>query len=322
MRIPQVWAEAQGKRFLLATTSILIGMLVFMQDAGAQTDDAKASFSFGLIADCQYCKLAGDGRRKYSMSKEKLESCVEHLNRFELEFVVHLGDFIDRDFGSFKVVGPIFDGLKAPGYHVLGNHDFAVSDQQKALVPAKLGLENRYYAFQAEGWRFLVLDGNDISFIAWPKGSAEYQAATDYYSKLKTESPKWNGAVGKEQLAWLTDNLDEAKKANEKVMVFCHFPVFPANSHNLWNADEVMQLLEQYDEVKAYVNGHNHAGNYGEKNGIHYLTLKAMVDTEENAYAVMQVFDDRLEMSGFGREKDRSLKLRIGAAISSSSPAQ
>ena len=70
------------------------------------------------------------------------------------------------------------------------------------------------------------------------------------------------------------------------------------------------------------MNGHNHAGNYGEKNGIHYLTLKAMVDTEENAYAVMQVFDDRLEMSGFGREKDRSLKLRIGAAISSSSPAQ
>ena len=103
--------------------------------------------------------------------------------------------------------------------------------------------------------------------------------------------------------------LKAATKAKERVMLFCHFPVHPANVHNLWNHSAITELLAKYPCVTAYLNGHNHAGNYGEKNGIHYLSLKGMVDTEKNSYSVMEVHADRLILKGFGRQENREMKL-------------
>lgn len=265
-------------------------------------------FRFGAVADCQYCE-ATSKNRKYSLSPKKLTACVEHYNQMELSFVVHLGDFIDRDFSSFDKVVPIYNQLKAPHYHVLGNHDFSVVDDKKALVPAKLGLKQRYYDFTRKGWRFLAIDGNDVSLYAWPKDDPRTKAATEYHKSLKPRPPSWNGALGDEQLKWIEAKLKTATKAKERVMLFCHFPVYPKNSHNLWNAGALTDLLARYPCVAAYVNGHDHAGNYGQRDGIHYLTLKGMVDTEKTSYAVIEVYPDRLVVKGFGRETERELPL-------------
>lgn len=267
-------------------------------------------FSFGVIADCQYCSEPGTGIRKYSISDTKLRQCVNHLNTMDLAFTIHLGDFIDRDWESFNLVGPIYNSLAMPKYHVLGNHDFSVSDSLKAKVPKKMGLPSPYYDFVSQGWRFVVLDGNDVSFHAYPKNSRRYKTAEKYYEQNAIESPKWNGAIGSEQMQWLRQVLDKASENNEKVILYCHFPVFPENVHNLWNAKEVVALLEKYNCVKAYINGHNHKGNYGQKNGIHYVTMKGMVDTEKNSYGTITTYSDRLEITGYGREESRQLLLR------------
>lgn len=272
--------------------------------------DQSVLFQYGMIADCQYCADPGTKQRKYSLSEQKLQECIDQLNTMNLEYVVHLGDFIDRDFESFDVVGPVFQQLRMPGYHVLGNHDFSVADKHKSKVPKKMGLASRYYDFAVNGWRFVVLDGNDISFHAYPEGSAGYRTAEAFYHENKISSPKWNGALGAGQLSWLNGVLETASGANEKVVLYCHFPVFPENGHNLWNAGEVIELLESHVCVVAYINGHNHAGNYGLRNGIHYLTLKGMVDTVHTAYSVVNVFEDRLEIMGYGREENRTLHLR------------
>ena len=100
---------------------------------------------------------------------------MEHFNKEDLSFVIHLGDFIDRNFSSFDEILPIYNSLNAPGYHVLGNHDFEVADEYKELVPKKLGMPSKYYDFKIKNWRFICLDGNDLSFIAYPKGSEMYQ---------------------------------------------------------------------------------------------------------------------------------------------------
>ncbi|MGY8767720.1 MAG: metallophosphoesterase [Pirellulales bacterium] len=267
-------------------------------------------FPFGVIADCQYCGVKGTGARKYSISDQKLTKCVEHLNTLDLAYTVHLGDFIDRDFKSFDVVGPIYNQLKMPKYHVLGNHDFSVADEEKKLVPQKMGLQTKYYHFGMQGWRFVVLDGNDISFHAYPKDSENYQAAAKYYEEQKISSPKWNGAVSSKQLDWLNSVLKQADIRGENVVLYCHFPVYPENVHNLWNAKEVIKVIESYDCVKAYINGHNHHGNYAQKSGVHYLTMKGMVDTEETSYATIAVHDDRLIVTGYGREEDRVLEIK------------
>ena len=268
-------------------------------------------FSFGVIADCQYCniKVPKTAARQYALSPKKLTACVEHLNRLDLQFVVHLGDFIDRDFKSFADVVPIYDKLKADHYHVLGNHDFEVADNLKAKVPAALGLKSRYYQFRYQGYRFIALDGNDVSLHAYPASDPRHKDAEVAHGKLPSGTPTWNGAGGQAQLAWLKKALGEAGRAREKVILFCHFPVYPENVHNLWNAGEVLAVVEESQGVVAYMNGHNHAGNYGFLAKRHFVTFKGMVDTEETAYAIVNVHADRLEIKGFGRQENMTLPL-------------
>lgn len=297
-----------NKRTILG--GVLLAFIITLSSVFYHSWKKRQPFSFGVIADCQYCADPGSGIRKYAASEQKLEQCVDHFNTLDLEYVVHLGDFIDRDWASFDVVGPIFQQLKASKYHVLGNHDFSVPDEFKRDVPQIMGLDSRYYDFEINGWRFIVLDGNDISFHAYPEGSPQYKEAERYYEKNNIQSPKWNGGIGDEQLGWLAGVLDKANKKGEKAVLYCHFPVFPENAHNLWNANEVIELMEKYTCVKAYMNGHNHAGNYGVKEGIHYLTFQGMVDTDETSYATIQVNKDQLLITGFGREADRILEIR------------
>jgi len=59
--------------------------------------------------------------------------------------------------------------------------------------------------------------------------------------------------------------------------------------------------------VVAYMNGHNHAGNYGFMAKRHFVTFKGMVDTSESAYAIVNVHEDRLEITGFGRQESMTL---------------
>jgi hypothetical protein len=207
------------------------------------------------------------------------------------------------------VVVPIYDKLRAPHYHVLGNHDFSVADDKKLQVPERLGLTSRYYSFERGRWRFIVVDGNDVSLYAYPAGSDRYLAAKAQYDSYERKPANYNGAVGKDQLAWLQTQFEGARKAKQRIVLFCHFPIFPENSHNLWNDTEITKLLAEHSQIIAWVNGHNHAGNYGKDDGVHYLTLKGMVDTEETSYAIIDVYSDRLEVRGFGREEDRTLEI-------------
>jgi len=45
-------------------------------------------------------------------------------------------------------------------------------------------------------------------------------------------------------------------------------------------------------------------------NGTHVVNIKGMVDTfDENAFAIVEVHADRMEITGFGREESRVLSL-------------
>ena len=268
------------------------------------------NITFGAIADCQYSDQADRGVRKYSTAHIKLKESVDHFNQQDLDFVIQLGDLIDKNFKSFDTVLPIYDQLKAPRYQVLGNHDYDVEDSLKKDVPAKMGMHSNYYEFEQGEWRFIVLDGNEFAFHTYPTGSKEYQASEKYYIDNNIALPKWNGAIGKEQMQWLNNKLQDAQTNKQKVIIFCHYPVYPADPHNLWNSSELVTLIEQYPCVKAYLNGHNHKGKYGEKNGVHYLTLKGMLDTSQNSYAIVKIHQYNIEIKGFGREENRLLPIK------------
>jgi 3',5'-cyclic AMP phosphodiesterase CpdA len=278
----------------------------------------KPEFSFGVIADIQYCDCESNLEvdRHYRASLQKLTECVQDFNANDLAFVIQLGDLIDQDFSSFDAVLPLYQQLKTPKYHVLGNHDFEVNPEEKSQVLEKFGLEKGYYDFTYFSWRFIVLDGNDLSFYVLSETDEKYPEAEAMYQKFSNaglpNAQTWNGGLSRQQITWLKNTLEEAAEAEEKVILFCHFPVFPQpDKHNIWNDSELITILESYKGVVAYMNGHNHAGNYGEKHGIHYLTLQGMVQTpDENAYAIVEVYSDHLKVIGRGREPDRILNIK------------
>jgi manganese-dependent ADP-ribose/CDP-alcohol diphosphatase len=269
-------------------------------------------FSFGLLADVQYCDCETEGTRHYRQSPQKLREAIAEYNRHDLAFVTHLGDFIDRDYESFDTLLVLQKALKAPMYHVLGNHDYSVAEKLIPKVPAKMGMKARYYDFSVRNWRFIVLDGNEVSLHA-TKGSSQYAAAEARLQELQQQgslsAKPYNGGLGEKQLQWLQTRLTAAKRAQQKVIIFSHYPAFPDDPHNLWNAPRLLQLLDEHPQVVAYFNGHNHAGNYAQRKGVHYLNLEGIVETaDSSAFSIIQVHPDRLELKGFGREQDRVLR--------------
>jgi len=269
-------------------------------------------FSFGVITDVQYADADPGGNRIYRASPAKLKKAVAHFNTMDLAFVIHLGDLIDRDFASFGTVMPLLEACRHPVYQVLGNHDFSVEDIKKSSVPWRMGMRRCYYDFGQGPWRFVVLDGNDVSLGAHVPGSDSYRASVEMLDQLKARkapnAQAWNGGVGHEQMRWFKATLAHAKKAGQQVVVFCHWPVWPKASHTLWNDTEVVTVLESHDHVKAYLCGHNHAGHYAKKEGIHYVTFRGMVDgADRTSYSTVRCTSNAMEITGYGDEPSRTM---------------
>ncbi|CAN7628711.1 metallophosphoesterase [Rhizobium sp. LjRoot30] len=275
-------------------------------------------FRFGVLADPQYAAIPPHVgmNRYYANSLEKLSAAIDVFNGEELAFVVTLGDIIDRSFRSFDDILPVYDRLKAPSRLLLGNHDFSVSAERLESVVGRLGLEDSYYDFKVGSFRFIALNGNEVSLFAPGEGDAHRALAASHLAVLKAEgaanAQTWNGALSDTQFAWLEVTLRAAKAAGETVIILNHYPVYPPNEHNLWDFARVLELIEAYDNVPAYFCGHNHAGNFGEHGGCAFVTFKGMVDTpDENTFAIVDVYEDRLEIRGFGREESRTLPLPV-----------
>jgi len=300
---------------LLALLLCLFILGVWPTELYAQT---QSRVTFGVVTDVQYCACETSGERHYSASVGKLQAAVEVLNQRDLDFVIHLGDFIDRDFSSFDTVNTIYSQITARRYHIYGNHDFSVGAGQIPAVPGVLGLDtlgtgHGYYQFSRDSWRFVVLNGTDISTYANAKFTTSYRRSEDMMAALQIlgapHARDWNGGIGAAQLAWLDQTLRGADSLGQRTILFCHFPLYPNAGYNLYNDSQVLHLLDQHPSVTAYFNGHHHAGMYGNRRGVHYVTFRGMVNTTETAFAVVTLTPQNIRIEGFGREPNRMLPI-------------
>lgn len=202
-------------------------------------------------------------------------------------------------------------GLKV--WHATGNHDYSVDQKFKKRIPQLEENRNGYYSFTYDSFRFIVLNGNDISTYG-TESKKTIAEAQQLIKKLKDEGEpnaiEWNGGLGEKQLVWLRSQLDESIIKNEKVIILCHFPAWPEDQHNLLNYREVLGILEKYSNIIAWFSGHNHAGNYGNFNLIHFVTLRGMVETEaNNSFSEIEIYSNKIWIKGSGREKGQILAL-------------
>jgi manganese-dependent ADP-ribose/CDP-alcohol diphosphatase len=271
-------------------------------------------FSFAVFTDIQYGDQATAGKREYRKSLPKLREAVEALNaRKDLAFVIQLGDLIDSRAMDLDPILSVYNRLAVPTRHVLGNHDFSMP---RDTLVRRLGLPAAHYDFAFGGWRFLVLDGMDLSIASGSRleGTPEREQGRKLFETLRgPNATDWNGGIGRQQLGWLRESLRRASNAGEHVIVFCHFPVLVESSttaHLLWNHEAVREILESEPSVLAWFNGHDHQGGYAERNGIHYVTFPGMVESgEQTSYTIVNVSPDRLEFEGVGTAPKRILRI-------------
>ena len=292
----------------------LIAIIGFFTVTIMYSESSFAQVQFGAFADCQYCNCETAGSRFYRNSLGKLEVCIQQFNQNKrIKFVVGLGDLIDRNLASYDRVNAILDHSKHRVYNVAGNHDFGVEKNQLDQVPKKLHLQKTYYSFTKKNWMFIFLNGNEITVNS--NDSEIVKQAETMLAKLKQENKpntyEWNGGMSQEQINWMKQQLQKAENKNLKVVLFCHYPLLPLEAHTLWNSEEVLTILEKYDNVKLWLNGHNHAGNYAFQDGIYFVNLKGMVETaNENAYSEVILSDNKIIIKGYGREPNRSLTIQ------------
>ncbi|HIE72140.1 MAG TPA: hypothetical protein EYP98_19315 [Planctomycetes bacterium] len=294
---------------------MLLSLLLFVGYVSAQDRGPMPLYTFGVIADVQYADQPNVGARHYRSSLQSLHACVTALNKQDLKFVVQLGDFIDKGKTSFDAVLPLWQRLRARKFHVIGNPDLPFL---RAQTMKKLGLERSYYDFTVgERWRFVVVDGMDISLHGYTKDHAKRKQAIEMLKALKARKApnavRWNGGVGKQQMAWIEAVLKDAVEKQQRVVLFCHFPVHSeagGASLLLWNHQEMTKLMDRYPCVAGWFNGHHHAGGYALVNGVHHITFMGMVEApKRNAYATVDVYESRLVVNGVGKQPSRTLKL-------------
>lgn len=279
----------------------------------------KPLFSFGVISDIQYAdKPVILGRNRYEKDAiNKLSSSLKywadyHAATSPLKCVVNLGDIIDghegegaheKDRVDLHHVLRAFDTLSIPQYHVLGNH--CVMNLGCEYLAQQLRMPHRFYDVEIEkGWRFVFLDGTDLSLF---RDSHSLEEAKEYF---KTNSHRmledWNGGFSTTQQRWLKKVIARAKQNDERLILFCHWPLLNLwtpdfQSSLLWNAEEVLQMLDP-EVVFMFMSGHMHENGYTVHNKIHHITLGAVVTTPvgDHAHAIVHVHDNRVEVEGFG----------------------
>ncbi|MEZ5012573.1 MAG: metallophosphoesterase [Bacteroidales bacterium] len=102
------------------------------------------------------------------------------FNRSNLSFTINMGDLIDEDYSSYDSVLNHLTMLKSPLYNVLGNHDFTVDPRFRGRIADRMGTGSGYPSFTKEGFRFIVLNTNDISLFSREEKQGQGRGNSEY----------------------------------------------------------------------------------------------------------------------------------------------
>jgi hypothetical protein len=288
--------QVDRRDFLKASAAALFGLAA----GGCNTLTAARgpALRFGLLTDFHYADANRSGTRYYRESLGKIREAVSKLRDERVEFLAALGDLKDMvagepDTKTLSYLVAVEDELKkfgGPLYHLLGNHDMDnLSKPQVLAAITNTGITPNlsFYAFSRGGVRFVALDACHL------EDGRDYDHGNFDYRNTWVPAP---------QLAWLRAELAAAR---EPVIVLCHQRLDAAGDPFVKNSADVRAALEASGKVLAAFHGHDHPGAHTLVNGIHYYTLKAVVEgtgPENNSYAVAEVRPDLgITITGYRR---------------------
>lgn len=225
----------EGKVSRRRAIAALSGGAVALSAASVKSadDGAGEGFSFAVVSDTHL------GHNDSTTPARQWRQAVEELAAQPVDFVLHLGDIVDRGREEqYPIYKEIRDGLGGPIYEIPGNHD-------PAELFTKHIRETIDTSFSHKGVRF-VMFGN-------------------------ARSDSHDGFIFEKQLAWIEAECAAAAKAKERVIVCAHVPIHsnrppdrawyvkPANGQKGFY--EILRRHEQ--RIVAVLHGHFHNGIRG-----------------------------------------------------------
>lgn len=267
-------------------------------------ESSPVKLRFGMVTDCHYSDRAKSGSRHYNESIAKMTECVELMNTQNVDFVVFGGDMIDKGepdtvenvLANLQAIEATYAGFKGARYHVLGNHDMdSLSKAQFLGAVQRTGIDgdSGYHSFDAKGVHFVVLDA------CFTSDGTAYDSSNFHWTDAN---------VPQQQLDWLKADLAATSKP---VIIFIHQLLDGEAHHDVNNAAEVRKILESGPRVLGVFQGHQHAGQYNHLGGIHYYTLRGMVEgsgEDNSAYAIVDVHENGdMVVTGYRRADSREM---------------
>ena len=238
---------------------------------------------FAVITDI-HLSATSDSAAALATAAE-LRACLRGFRQKRVDFLLQLGDLIKgsdaEKHEELRQATTLLQEFPGTIRHALGNHCLAISRPE---LMRTLGMQAPYYAFAMQGFRFLVLDGMDVSIHNQPETEQDRKILAYYLAQ--PELHDYCGAIGARQKNWLQGELEGAERSGEQVIIICHFPLIAettdARHGLLWNHLEMTKLLATSPAVKLCISGHYHYGGYALQNGIHFVVLPAFVNRTEH----------------------------------------
>jgi alkaline phosphatase len=242
-----------------------------------------APITIGLITDIHHADKPHQGTRYYRESMEKFREARQVFRDSQVDFAVELGDLIDaapsvdEELRLLDQMQRELTQLASPWHYVLGNHCVQTLHKEEFLNATSR--RKSYYSFDHRGLHFVILDACFREDFA-PYGRGNFQ---------------WTDAnLPERELRWLRDDL---RRGAEPTVVFVHQRIDrdPPDNHTVKQSRQVRQILEESGRVVAVFQGHSHKNDYQQIRGIHYCTMRAMIEgsgAEQSGYALLDAWPD------------------------------
>ncbi len=219
---------------------------------GCKTKEEAKTVKFGICSDIHLATMHD--------AEQRLTAFIDSMKSARPDFIIELGDFEAPAEGYMKFVN-IWNSFPGKKYHVIGNHDLDGISLEQAIEYRHM--KSPYYTFTDKGFKFIVLYGND---------------------KEDPNEKKYGRYIGKEQLMWLQEELDNAK---QPIVIFSHqgfgtYPGVEGEDYSVEDADRVRDMLQNHNKtyrsarVICCFNGHSHYDYAQNINGIWYITINSM----------------------------------------------
>jgi len=219
------------------------------------------------------------------LNDEARDAYFEHFMAsflsMDADYHISIGDLTHAgEFTEFNYVMSKIESFSGRFLHVLGNHDTYTHPKEDILA---VTMQQRYGVIEEQDARILLLD------------------------TARECRDDWSGTIDEEQLVWLENEM--TRTTDKPLLIFGHHPLHNTTARStetMMSLDpslDIWPILERWQGIGFYFNGHNHIHSIVKKANWHFIQTAAVPDVP--AVRVVTVNDNEviLETVSFASEE-------------------